>query len=117
MRPFAITILGWLYIVVGVIGLVNHGTTAVRTFHHEDIWILLTEVVAILAGAFMLRGANWARWLALAWIGAHVGIAWLNGPQQALFHAIVCVGIGILLFRADARSFFRGKPAARGAGA
>jgi hypothetical protein len=60
----------------------------------------------------MLRGANWARWLACIWIAAHVVIAWLNGPGQALFHAIIFVGITILLFRADARAFFRSEPAA-----
>jgi hypothetical protein len=112
MRPFAITALGWLYIVVGIVGLVHHGWVAVRSFHPEDIWILLSQVVALVAGIFMLRGANWARWIAFLWIAAHVVIAWLNGPRQALFHAIIFVGITILLFRADARAFFRTKTAA-----
>lgn len=112
MRPFAITVLGWLYIVVGVVGLVHHGLVAIRSWHPEDLWILLIQAVALIAGIFMLRGANWARWVAFVWIAAHVAIAWFSGPQQALVHAIIFAGITILLFRADARAFFRPKAAA-----
>lgn len=115
MRPFAITVVGWLYIALGIIGLVRHGSVAIRAFHQEDIWILLSEAVALLAGIFMLRGANWARWLAFLWMAAHVVIAWLNGPQQVLFHAIIFAGITVLLFRADARAFFRPESTTQGA--
>ena len=38
----------------------------------EGVWVGLTELLAILSGVFMLRGQNWARWLALAWIAFHV---------------------------------------------
>ena len=114
-RPFAITVLGWLYIAIGVVGLVHHGSVAIRSFHQEDIWILFTQVVAVVAGIFILRGTNWARWVAVLWIAAHVGLAWLNGPGQALFHAIIFVGITVLLFRADARAFFRPPSTAQGA--
>lgn len=112
MRPFAITVLGWLYIVVGIVGLVRHGWVAIHAWHTEDLWILLTELVALVAGIFLLRGANWARWLAFVWTAAHVVIAYLNGPSEVLVHAIIFIGITILLFRADARIFFRPKPAA-----
>jgi len=112
MRPFAITVLSWLYIAVGAVALIHHGRVALRSPHQEDVWILLTELLAILAGAFMLRGANWARWLALLWIAAHIVIAWLNGPQQVAFHAVIFAGIAFLLFRADARAWFRANPGA-----
>jgi hypothetical protein len=112
MRPFAITVLSWLYIAVGTVGLAYHGRVAIHSWHPEDPWILLTELVALVAGVFMLRGANWARWVAFVWTAAHVVIAWLNGPKEVLVHAIIFVGIAILLFRADARAFFRPKLAA-----
>jgi hypothetical protein len=110
-RPFAITVLSWLYIVIGAVGLVMHGRESFRSPHSEDIWILALELLAVVAGVFMLRGANWARWLTVTWIGFHVAISVLNGYQQVLFHGIIFVGIAILLFRADARAWFGGTPA------
>ena len=110
-RPFAITVLSWLFILVGTAMLFAHGRTALHAWHREDPWILLTEAVAILAGTFMLRGANWARWLACLWMAFHIVIAWWNGPSQVLFHALIFAGIAVLLFRADARQFFRPFPA------
>ena len=47
----------------------------------------LTELLAMVSGAFMLRGHNWARWLALAWIIFHVILSifrlgpWIGGTQ------------------------------------
>ncbi len=113
MRPFAITVLSWLYITVGAVGLALHGRIALESWHREDAWILLTELLAVVAGAFMLRGANWARWLALLWMAFHVVVGWLNGPKQVLFHAIIFAGIAFLLFRADARAWFGRKPLLR----
>lgn len=110
-RPFAITVLGWLYIAIGAVALWFDGGHILGGFHREDPWILLVHLLAIVAGAFMLRGANWARWLALLWIAAHVVIGALNGMQQALFHALVFAGITFLLFRTDAREWFGSKPA------
>ncbi|MFP5227987.1 MAG: hypothetical protein ACLGXA_10180 [Acidobacteriota bacterium] len=111
MRPLAITVLSCIYIAVGFIALIVHGRIAIHAWHPEDLWILLTEILAIVAGVFMLRGANWARWLAFLWAGAHVVIGYLNRPSQVLVHAIIFAGIAILLFRAEARAFFRPAPA------
>jgi hypothetical protein len=105
-RPIAITVLSWIYIVVGVAGLAVHGRESFRSPHSEDIWVLVLELLAVVAGVFMLRGHNWARWLTVIWIGFHVVISVLNGYQQVLFHGIIFIGIAILLFRADARAWF-----------
>jgi hypothetical protein len=64
--PFAVAVISWLFIAMGVVMLaldVRHLTA--RPFHQEDIWIALVHILAIVDGAFMLRGDNWARWLAL----------------------------------------------------
>jgi hypothetical protein len=110
-RPFAITVLSWIYIVVGAAGLAVHGRDSFRSPHFEDIWILALELLAVVAGVFMLRGHNWARWLTVIWIGFHVVISLLNGYQQVLVHGIIFAGIAILLFRADARIWFSRTPA------
>lgn len=108
-RPFAITVLGWLYAVVGAVALgAQVKTLGAPRFYSEGIWITLIDLLAIVAGIFMLRGYNWARWLAVAWIAFHVVVGFLNGYQQLVFHAIVFTGITFLLFRADARAWFRG---------
>ena len=110
-RPFAITVLSWIYIIVGVAGLAIHGRESYRSPHPEDIWILALEMLAVVAGVFMLRGNNWARWLTVVWIGFHVVISLLNGYQQVLVHGIIFIGIAILLFRADAQTWFSRTPA------
>jgi hypothetical protein len=110
-RPFAITVLSWLFIAIGVVETVVHARTSLGSFHREDILIVALELVAVVAGVFMLRGENWARWVAVAWMAFHVVVGYLNGPQQVLVHAIIFAGITFLLFRADARVWFGAKPA------
>jgi hypothetical protein len=60
--------------VTGIVGLGRHlaDYEATQPFQYDLVWILIVELAAIVCGAFMLRGANWARWLALAWMGFHV---------------------------------------------
>lgn len=110
-RPFAVTVLSWLFIAVGVAALVIHMRASMRSFQMEDLGIAAVELVGIVAGVFMLRGHNWARWVAVAWMVFHVWVGYLNGPQQVLVHAIIFAGITFLLFRADARTWFGPRPA------
>lgn len=65
-RPLAVTIIGCLYIMTGLGGMIVHfpGFRA-HPFELGATAIELVSALAIVAGAFMLRGANWARWLAL----------------------------------------------------
>jgi hypothetical protein len=110
-RPIAITVLSLLFIAVGVAEAVVHANTSLHSFHREDILIVSLELLAVVAGVFMLRGENWARWLTVVWMAFHVVVGYLNGPQQVLVHAIIFAGITFLLFRADARVWFSAKPA------
>jgi hypothetical protein len=73
-RPLSVTIIACVYIAVGAIGFVYHFTEfhARDAFQYDAVWVELVRFLAITAGAFMLRGHNWARWLALAWIAFHV---------------------------------------------
>jgi uncharacterized membrane protein HdeD (DUF308 family) len=102
-RPVSVLILACLYIAVGVLGLVAH----YHDFSQPDgIWIALTEVVAILAGVFLFRGHNWARWLALAWMAFHIAISFPVLRQIAV-HTLFFAVIAWLLFRPAARAYFR----------
>ncbi len=101
-RPLAVTIIGWLYIAVGTIGFGYH----IRELTAEP-WIEAVRLLAIAAGAFLLRGQNWARWLVLAWMAFHVWVGWLNGWQQAATHALFLVVLAWFLLRGPAAKYFQ----------
>jgi hypothetical protein len=66
-RPVTVLIVSCVYIAVGVVGFVYH-VRELMALQDNSVWIELTELLAILSGAFILLGRNWARWLALAWM-------------------------------------------------
>jgi hypothetical protein len=106
-RPLSVTGMAWLFIVVGAVTFVYHFPN-LRALHTEDLWIELTELLAFVAGAFMLRGHNWARWLALAWMGFHVAISAFPPFKGLVVHCIIFAGIAWLLLRSDSAQYFRG---------
>jgi hypothetical protein len=103
-RPVSVWILSCLYIAVGTIGFAYHFPELVA--HHKDsLWIELTELLAIISGVFMLRGHNWARWLALVWMAFHVAISF-PVYRQMLIHLAIFAGIAWVLFSPDNRQYF-----------
>jgi hypothetical protein len=59
-RPLSVTILACMYLAVGTIGFAKH-FRELLALQHDGVWIELTEFLAIVSGAFMLRGNDWAR--------------------------------------------------------
>ena len=108
-RPVSITILASVYLAVGIMVFAYHFRELIA-LQHDSLWIELTEFLAIVCGVFMLRGHNWARWLALAWIGFHVIISAFNSMHQFLMHSLICALIAWLLLHPTAARFFRGSP-------
>jgi|SRR5271166_4463454 len=108
-RPLTVTIISWLFIATGAIGLVHHLTEIKphQPFQVELVWILLLSLMAIICGVFMLWGSNWARWLALAWIAFHVLLSFFHSLQQVLVHGLLFALIAYVLFRPEARAYFR----------
>jgi len=86
-RPISVLFLSCLYIAVGTIGFVVNFPKLIAR-QHESIWIELTELLSLLAGAFMFRGRNWARWLALVWMAFHVAISF-PVVRQVVTHSII----------------------------
>jgi len=107
-RPISVTILGWLFIVVGAVSTASHYAEfrAHKPMLNEVVWITVLGAAAIVAGAFMLRGQNWARWLALLWMATHVVISAFHLMQGLLIHSVLFVLIAYLLFRLEAREYF-----------
>lgn len=108
-RPLTVTMVCWLFIGAGAIGLAYHFTeiNPQQPFQAESVWILLLRLLAIVCGVFMLRAANWARWLALAWMAFHVLLSFFHSLQQVLAHGLLLGLIAYLLFRPEARAYFQ----------
>jgi hypothetical protein len=105
-----VTVIGWLYIAMGAIWFVYHlgdfslGAAA----RYDTLWIELVRLVAIVCGAFLLRGQNWARWVALAWMGFQVVVGALHSVPQLAIHCLFLAAIAYFLLRSDAALYFRG---------
>ncbi|HLW81826.1 MAG TPA: hypothetical protein VKS20_07280 [Candidatus Acidoferrales bacterium] len=110
-RPISVTILAWIYIAVGALGVVFrfHGLLGQGAFPWGGLSVELVEVGAIVCGAFMLREHNWARWLAVAWIIFHVVIS-VGAWRELAVHSVICAVIIWILFRPAATRYFRGAP-------
>ena len=108
-RPISITILAWLYIAVGALTTGAHylDFRTHKPMVNEFVWITVLGAAAVLAGAFMLRGQNWARWLALLWMATHVVISALYLMHGLLIHSVLLVLIAYLLFRRETREYLK----------
>ena len=100
--PVAVLVIACLYLAVGIGGFIAH-FDALRM--PDGISIEVTEFLAIVCGAFLLRAHNWARWLAIAWMAFHVLISFGVLLQLAV-HAVFLVLIIWALFRAESQRFF-----------
>ncbi len=114
-RPAAVTVVAWLYFGAGGLMFASHfpGLLAGRA---DSGWVELTEALGVVAGVFLLRRQNWARWLAVAWIAFHVAISFPVVRMLAV-HAAFFVVIAWILFQPAAGRYFRGGgtgPAANG---
>ena len=109
-RPFSVSLIGWLFVVTGVIGFTYH-MTELKLQIPVDIyaaWVLLVRLLAIVGGAFLLRGANWARWLLISWMAYHVANSTLHSIPELVIHSVILVGITYVLFRPQASRYYRG---------
>lgn len=106
--PIGVTIIAVLLALTGAGGLIGDllHLKSIAAEHYEAVWIAVVHVLAIVAGAFMLQGRNWARWLAIAWMAFHVAISIGHPIGQLIGHAVFLLLFVWLLFRSDARVFF-----------
>jgi hypothetical protein len=110
-RPLSVTVISYLFVAAGVIGLAYHFTEWDEKPLLEYGLVCLLRFLAILCGVFMLRGANWARWLLLAWMAYHIVLSALHGLLQVVMHGVLFAMIAYFLFRPAASSYFRGTSA------
>ncbi len=107
-RPLSVTIIGCVYIVTGAAGCVFHSTDfKASPFVLDAVLPELVSLIAIVCGVYVLRGHNWARWLAIAWISFHVILSAFHSPSELAIHSLFCAILAYFLFRPTAARYFR----------
>lgn len=96
-----------MLIAAGAIGIAYHFTEFKSTPSSEYLLVLGVRLIAIVGGVFLLRGKDWARWLAIAWIAFHLAISIFHTKQGILVHAVVLAAFCVLLFLPGANRYFR----------
>jgi hypothetical protein len=104
-RPFEVTFLGWLFIVVGTVSTIYHLLRG--SFDRWVIPIVFVGAVAVLAGVFLLRGARWPRWVLLVWLAFHVVAIALESLWGAVEHLALLAVIGYFLLGPPTSEYFR----------
>jgi hypothetical protein len=112
-RPLSVTLVGWLFVLVGGGGIVmqlaqllNSGPLDDRGL--RDLAIVSTlRLIALVAGAMILRGADWARWLLAVWMAYHVWISLQHSWTEAAMHAVIFGALLYVLLRRNAAAYFR----------
>jgi len=113
-RPLSVTIIGWLFIVAGTVGLVYHATEFKTDgpFKYELVLVCLIRLVAIVCGVFMLRGSNRARWGLLVWIAYHVVLSAFHPLSELVMHGLLLAVVAWFLLHPRASAYFRAASAA-----
>jgi hypothetical protein len=104
-RPFEVTFLGCLFIVVGLANPVLH-----LAHGPVDRWMILIAAISIISavgGVFLLMGRSWARWLLLGWLALHVALSAFNSASETLAHLLLLVVVGYFLVWSRAAQYFQ----------
>ena len=104
-RPLPVAIIGWLFIATGVVSIAYHAADA---NNGEYFWVLFLRLLAIVGGAFVLRGANWARWLLAAWLAYHLYLSFFHSIAEVAVHGAILSLLAYFLFRGNAAAYFHG---------
>jgi hypothetical protein len=113
-RPISILILSLLFIVVGLGGFIAglwsvlfNRPNILSSHEMMDAGIrILSGALALTSGAFMLRAANWARWLCLVWLALHVLLSIFHTQFALIVHALLLMVVSYILFRSAATRYF-----------
>jgi hypothetical protein len=104
-RPLPVTILGGLFVVAGLAGLVYHLSEGPPD--RGMILISIVRIIAVVGGVFLLLGHNWARWLMLAWLAFHVVVSAFHSLSECLAHIVLLIIVGYVLLRPPASKYFQ----------
>lgn len=117
-RPRAITLIGLLFIAVGILAMLNDLWPLVTPRASEQLAKLRSDgladlgpawtsrLLAIVGGVGLLKGKNWARWLLAAWMIFHIGLSLVHSMSQLAIHLALFLPILYLLFVGSGRLYF-----------
>ncbi|PYK14179.1 MAG: hypothetical protein DME55_15630 [Verrucomicrobia bacterium] len=107
--PLSVTVIGWLFVAAGTVGLVYHlkDFKIAHPFGSDVVWVCLVRLLAIIGGVFVLRGHNWARWFLLLWMAYHIILSAYHSLSQVITHALLLAVIAYFLLRRQASAYFR----------
>ena len=111
-RPNGVVVIAWLYLTVGI-GAFAANFPRLLAAEPDSFMMEVTEAVAIVAGVFLLRRKNWARWLAIAWMAFHVAISFPD-LHPLVVHLLFFFVITWGLLRPEAQEYFRPRSQASG---
>jgi hypothetical protein len=118
-RPRGLTIVGWLFIAVGSIGLLVDWLPLLTTRAAQQLADLMVEgvaglaliwsvrLLAVVGGVGLLGGARWARPLLAVWMLFHIGVSLLHSVAQLVVHAVVFAAVTYVLFRPSSSGYLR----------
>ncbi len=123
-RPLAITLIAWLFILVGagtLIGAVfialladsSHINDPLGRFHWEELVAIGLALAAGIGGLLLLKCNAWGRWLIPGWLVFHTVISYPHSMMKFSVHLGLTVVIGTLLFLPNATAYLRGERAER----
>jgi hypothetical protein len=116
-RPRHITVIGWLFIAVGAAAMLKDVLPLLTSNAAEQLAKLRADgladlgpawtsrLLAVIGGAGLLHGFNWARWLLVAWMAFHIVLSVLHSPVQLLVHCAFFAPILYFLFRSQSTAF------------
>ena len=107
--PISVIIIAALFAAAGGIGLVYHASEFKINGSLQGALLLVcfVRLLALVAAVFMLRGHNWARWLAIVWLAYHIILSAFHNVQQVIVHSLLLGVIAYLLFRPQVSAYFR----------
>jgi hypothetical protein len=107
-RPLSITIIGWLFIVAGSVGIAYHFPELMNAEPSatEAILVLFVRLLAIAGGILVLRAANIGRWMLMAWMMYHVVLSFYHPVSELVFHALLLALLVFVFFQPRVVAFF-----------
>jgi hypothetical protein len=120
-RPHSITIISWIFIVfggiailIGLLPLFDSAAAGRIMARPSEFWpIQIIRIHAVVCGAFMLYGFNWARWLLVICIGCHGVLSLLLSPFELFVHGLLLPSFYIFSFAQRWEGIFEAREPSR----